>query len=370
MLLKVVFLLKICYNYTVMDDPKNTSERFSSPEQRPQDQERLRAVGDLLVDASTLIQALNTYHQADQIDHELTFPILPRSSVHIPEAFSLTYPDYITITAGKTKTKQEDTKESTVLTYLSIDIVAGKSVLKISREGEHSDDDTDDIIMDTTQNDPTRTLRDELRGETDAEFAKRLNPVNKVSRREVNNLLMSLALPENEEYSHFADKDLLDLETFTFLTETLRIKALETNTIGTYIFQKSETELSFQKKDGDESFSLNYSDPKTGQAIIVSVDTSIGFDLRFSIYNQGSIYNINPTNEEIAFVHNLIKMELGAVIEVTESVEDYLKLETDDPEDIAVQHVEERDALAHKRLEREIGHILNQDGFDTPNAGA
>lgn len=353
-----------------MDNSKKTPDKFNFPEQHIQDKERLRGIGNLLVEVSTLIEALNTYHQADQIDHELTFPLLPYSTAHIPEAFSLARPDYILVTAGKTKVKQEDAEENTILTYLSIDIVAGEKVLKINRAGEHSDNDTDDIIMDMTQNDSTRTLRDELRSETEEEFVKRLNHVNKVSRREVNNLLMSLALPENKEYSHFADKDLLDLETFTFLVETLRLKAFETSTAGTYIFQKSETELSFEKKDGDESFSLSYVNPKTNQAIIVSVDTTTGFDLKFSIYDNGGIHHINPTDEEINFVYNLVKMELDSIVEVTESVEDYTKLDTTDPQDIAVQHVVEEDTHAHERLEREIGHILNQDGFDPPNSGA
>lgn len=357
-----------------MDDPKNNPDIFKPLEDRPQDKERLRGIGDLLVDVSTLIEALNTYHQADQIDHELTFPILPLSPIQIPDAFSLANPDYITITAGKTKVRKRDgaseSDQSEVLTYLSIDIIAGNNILKISREGEHPDEEVEDVIFDMTQNDSSRTIRDELRSETDDQFAKRLHPVDKVAKSEINSLLMSLALPENQEFSHFADKNLLELETFTYLIEALRTKALETHTAGAYMFQKSETELTFQKKDGDESFTINYVNPLTNQAIIVTVDTSTGFDLKFSIYNNGGIHYINPTTEEIEFVHNLVKMELHSVIDVTETVDDYSSLGTDDPEDIAVNNVEERDAAAFKRLEREVGHILNQDGFDTPNTGA
>jgi len=358
-----------------MDLSKKSPNTSGSPEKRPQDKERLRQVGDLLIDVSTLIEALNTFHQADQIDYDLTFPVLPGSPIQIPEVFTPKDPDYITITAGKTKLDAREDENgmflpSQIATHLSVEIIAGKDTLMITRESNDDDTEGDDIILNTTQNNPNVALRDELRGETSADFEKRLTSVNKVSKAEVNSLLMSLAIPDNQEFSHFADKDLLELNTFTYLIEALSIKALEASSKGIYMFQKSETELTFEKKDGDESFTIAFVNPLTNQAIIAVADTRTGFDLKFSIFSDGRLTPISPTSEEIEFVHNLIREELAEVTKTTDNIDSHHLIQPNNPEDIAVKIVEASDRLELELFQHEIDNVLDQDGFDTPNSGA
>ena len=359
-----------------MDLPNKSPNIPGSPEKRPQDKERLRQVGDLLIDISTLIEALNTFHQADQIDHDLTFPVLPGSPTQIPEMFTPKNPDYITIIAGKTKLNPPQSQgdgvsiPARIATHLSIEIIAGNDTLMITRESNDDDIEGDDIILNTTQNDASKSLRDELRNETIVDFEKRLTPVTKIPKSEVNSLLMSLALPDNHEFSHFADKDLLELNTFTYLIEVLNTKALEKSSKGIYTFQKSETELTFEKKDGDESFTIGYVNPISNEAIIATADTRTGFDLKFSIFSNGRLTAISPTSEEIELVHSLVREELAEVIKATDTLNGHDLVQPNNPEDIAVTIIEASDREDLKLFQHEIDHVLDQDGFDASNPGA
>lgn len=353
----------------------------SLPEKGQPDKERLRSVGDLLVDVSTLIELINAHNKADNIDYRFVFPILPFSSTVFPEALDQKEPDYIIITAGKTKLQEQESSNPTIATSLSVEITVGEKTYKISRDsdGENDSEETNDIIFDMSQKGSSSlSLRDEIRGESEQEFIKRISHIPKIPRHELNSLLMSLALPNNGDYTSFKDKDLLNPDIFNYLIEAFRTNALEAGMQGTYLFHISDEsigndiELNFEKKDNDESFTVSYTDPKTDRVIIVTADTESGLGLKFYEYDEGLERDIDyPTTDQIKLIGRIIHNELETIFNDNEVIGEFSVITTnDDPEKIALNNVDRRDKVALRRLYREINNALGQDGFDPPDTSA
>ena len=338
-----------------------------TPEQHSQERNRLADLGELLIDISRLIDLLHSTNQATQIDHELHFALSPENQARLPEAIKKFDPSFATVTASFERQPGEDMPR----THLSIDIIAGSKTLKITRDGSGPRDRIVDILFDTSRTDTAQSLRDEIRGESSDDFERRLTAVPSTSRAELNGFLMSLAFPNNKEFSHFDDKNLLDAKALDGLVGVLAENAASAQSRGLYRFENDANvpsgiagTLTFEKNDESESFVLTFIDPKTLQEITVSGESEPGMSLSFATFSEGVITYFNPTNKELQYVHQLLKNELSGV--------DISPAETDvdDPEAIALKNVQKRDKKALKRLAREVGHALNQDGFNPPNTGA
>lgn len=351
-----------------------------TPEKREADKERrLHSVGELINDTEKLIELLNAEHHADQIDYKLVFPILPYSSALLPDVLAIKNPDYITITAGKTKIKNDEGDPVGTSTHLSIDVAAGENELRVLRNSDDAEDieSSEDIIFNTAPRDEEGlSFVDKIIGESDEEFSQRMTSVAKIPRHEINSLLMSLAIPNNGDYSHFGDKNLLDLETFTFLIEALRSNAFDADVRGIYLFQVNEAkywgdaELKFEKINGDESFTIAFTNAETDQTLLATANTKTGFDLKFYSYESGTSTGLSPTTDEIVFLQRVIHNELHSILKTIETSDGCAIVEPGDPENIAIGIVTAEDEISYMRLHREIEQALGEDGFDSTDPSA
>lgn len=336
-----------------MSSTPEDNELASDIPEVKQAKERLQSLGELLLDASTLIELLHTTHRANYIDYRLTFPILPYSTAVLPNVISAESPDYIVVTAGMNKASNEEP----IISSVAIDVVTPTRKLKIIRDSTSTESDEDDVLMDTQTPEEAST-------ESEDEFQGQFTDIPKISRREVNALLMSLALPDKGEYLSFEDKNLLDANTFVYLIESLRHNAITTNTSGSYIFNDGDTELHFTKDNNDVSFYMSYLDPRTNQAIIANIDTRSGFALSFSTFDGEAVVKSSPSNEDIELFHSIINGEITAITGSGEVPYDTTK--SADAENIAISHIAQQEENDSEAIYNELG--LDQDGFDTPDA--
>jgi len=320
--------------------PKNQGEKELSQV----DAERLRLIGEFLVNTSSLIEAIHTQELADDITYGLTFPVLPGSRAILPGAVQ-GVADISTIEINASH--KRPSAPSPEPTSLRIVIQSPTQELTISR-AESTDtigSSSVDTLMDTTQKRPELSLRDELRLESDEDFQSRLSSVKAVPQKEINALLLSLALPESYGDALYSAQaqNLMDDATFLWLLESLRHQAMSTRTSGTYSFgdQRNAT-LLFNRTDSDSTLLLKHTNPITGEPLIAYADTAKGMRLDFSTYVNSAIFELQPTNEDIALLNDVVVSELGRLAGEDVHGEVY---RDGDPEQIVEERIAEEKAI-------------------------
>ncbi len=332
MVIRVVKLCLLCYNY-IMTSREPTGQHsfpeYEGNQANQREMESLRNIGELLIITSTLIELIHAQHSADQIDYRLTFPAHPGSEVVLPDAVADSFTDEpieIEITAGYIKPQDET---QTMHTAFGATIISKNHELRIVREDTTADQavEFEDLLLDTSQKNTDLNVRDEIRLETEEAFMARMKPVATVSQRELNALAISLAIfdGDSELFEQVRDKNLIDNESFLWLLEALREKALSANTNGVYLFQDGATELTFGKNDENINFTLSYTNPESFDTTIIHTDTSEGVDLRFSTYHDGVKKRHDPSVEDYIFFQKLLTNELnrtGSTTALYEEIED------------------------------------------------
>jgi len=311
--------------------------------------DRLRVYAGLLNDVSTLIAELENNQASDDSSHAFTFEIFGDHSVMIPKAISEALPDLdqILLTLGKDETDLRST--------LSVDFLSSDKVVTVSRSGIDDDNAQPDALIHTTASKRSRTPTplalklDTIQGEIDDDFTERITPIERVSKSELNALIMSLAYPDSERgYAMFADVDFLNPAVFDSLRESLRLPAMDSRSSVEYGFESNDAQFMFHKEQEQPlAFTVTYPEKMSGRTITAQSNLETDFHLIFTTYDavfrEGEFTTdekvpYQPSTEEIQYLRSILQTEIAAINPTSAGLfEDDQTIDQNDPEKLFIE---------------------------------
>lgn len=348
-----------------MDQTPTENESLTPKTEQEKEYERLESIGELLIESSALIELLHSHQQAQRIDYELDFPSFLHPNTVYPSLEAFDQPEMITVKAGSAKVHghlldgsdegMEYDGTAKTINYLELYLTQNHMTHTIQRNNDPEHEDEDYILLAPIVNP----------GSSESQHI----PSHSFTQLEVNKLLMSLATGR-ADYAGLEHKDLLETSSFGFLIETLREKTLgDATTKGEYIFRDGDTELNFKKENQDVTFAFTYTDTYSDKTMSIEADTKTGITLKFYVFGGSLSAEVRPSTEQIEFFRKLIKKEVELILSDSLPVLESESI-SDDPEQIAIEHIAADDHLSFERLRREVDFALGEDSFDSPDSSA
>lgn len=333
---------------------------ISLGDERGEEKNRLRQYADIFLAAATLETDIAKANIAAYREHTFIFPISASSQLVLPEAFTQ-FEDpmtHVAITIGG---------EPGQPINVSIDIVGSDTELKISRN-THEEANTTDVVLDIST--PTHRADSSLSRESTLDFDERLIEIPPITRAEMNALLMSAASPSNILVSAaFEEVDLNNPRYFDYLRDALSEASVYETGSFRHVFQDGDTVLSFYSEAGQpDSFSVLYSDPRSGRRIIAENDTTTRFELAFFAYEDSPAcpekLPLIPTMAELDHLHTLLTDEAEHINSLDTAFTQEEAVDTRDPESAFIESG--RIILSKEMVRR----VLGEHGFDPSDSGA
>jgi len=343
---------------------------------------RLRAYAGLLQDVSILISELEANKAANQAEATFSFDLIGENEIMIPEAIQQLMPDMkqITVTIGKADTEHPS--------YLSINFISDNKTIVISRSGMEDNEQTPDVEIDTslqhrvdfkpdgTPYVPT-SVKEQLQQESTENFEKRRSDLERITRSELNALIMSLVHPDPDRlYAQFDDVDFLSPTVHDSIRDSFEISALNNQNTVNYEFNSSDTIFNFYKREGQPvSFGVTYFDEKSERQISAQSDLETDFRIEFSTqealqenpYFPGENESVRtpyfPTTEEIYYLLTLLETEIGSINPSSITLMEDDLINSIDPE---AQMLQKDTTILSKTY---VKRILDQFRFDSPDSG-
>jgi len=342
---------------------------------------RLRAYAGLLQDVSTLIAELESNRAANQAEANFSFEIIGENEIMIPQAVRDALPDLdqITVTIGKAEEEHPS--------YLSVNFSSDDKNVIISRSGLEEPDSTSDVVIDMTLRRRVDYKPDgsayssvsaehQIKNEGPDDFADRQTGLNKVSRAELNALIMSLVHPNPDRlYAPFDEVDFLNPGAYDSLRDSFELAALNNQHSFNYQFRTTDTTFNFIKREGQPiSFDVSYLDKKSDRRIRAQSDLETDFKIEFSTpeaveenpYYPGEKEFVRvpyyPTTEEVNYLLSILKTEIESINPITLEIADMDTIDNNSPES---RLLEKGTAVFSREYVRDV---LQQLGLDAPDS--
>jgi len=310
----------------------------------PQNPDRLKVIAGLLQDVSLLITELEANQSIEQTEHTFEFELIGDHEAVIPPSVLKYIPniDQISVTIGR---EDQEEQPSPSPSFLTIDFTSPDKTITVSRSGYEDGVHDTDILMDTSfhekfsyKNDGTAfipaTAKEQMQQESTEDFLARQQQIKKISREELNILIMSLVYPDSERgYQMFTQVDLLSPNTYDSLREFFQLSAWNNRSSMTHQFENSEAQFLYHKEEGQPvSFTIHYPEDRTGQIITAQSNLDTDFRLEFNTYENSEKKPYFPSTDEIQYLRSILYAEAASVNPVTVSFSDNEVTSDSDPE--------------------------------------